>query len=1647
MATVSQACHEDSASRNPLETADSHPLSQGTDELGATPLVGTKLGSSTSATLFTVDGSSSVTNNSHARAPLSYFDLKNLSERRDKAQRLEGSSTQAPSESEDGTGTSFAGEDDVGREGGSEPDLALSASEADGYESDRQRFESELSPGPLSPNLTLYAAPVPQAPHALASQRSTGSSNQTPMRWVSSRQMRREGALSPLGTSAVDFTPQQKPRQLPLFLDEDDFDEVEKVPGPNMSLLNLVHQMSAKEIGRYVESFGETRRQGEELHLVLSPSPSFSVARGSSRPSNNLSEHVEQETDQAPEIALLRIMSQTLAQSMVETETLRRQLAEERDKHEQEAEFQRQQHEAREDALKGLCAQHGIGAGEISRCLVRAPTFDAEASRRWKEAKQAGARGRSVNQMTKAEEAPTKRGGTGFGKLDDSSLPQSLQEAMLEDMDVPSSIREPSSPSGRISIRREQSPGSISSSKTHASMASSKASLDGRGKSSLAAAAAESKPARTSSMGARSTKLDDKEKGVARPPVFRTASHTSTTSLPAGGLSDWASGLMPWSGGAGRKAAASTAASNVKATSPGRTRSAEPMASGEDDAIPDSQRVNSDSALDETVESRGAAIEHGDPRPSTISSPSPVDSITNRARSASKSGMGLFGSLAWRRKRPTPEAVGAVGGSSRASSISQITSGPSDSIAEEDQDTNHKGGADGVLYVDGQPAADLGGRNSEKAGQSSAHDPKSAAMPIVPSSSYVRDVGQVSDEVIETASVSPASESIHSQREKRSNGLPKPTHFRAIFLATRVMTSDPSSLLYDSGRRTSELIASLAMSLVGTARSEGKVIEEPSRSIGGRRTPGPGPKTRPNSAAQLHLSKAAGEHWRATESAAATITAATSSQSVTKANPGKAAVTISRALGRYQSPASGASAKSRLEPNVTTLPDLYRFSGQGTGAGESRTLTKLKSSDSLTARSPKPPAAAVELEPIVPLGAKPPTLAILNKRRKTVHKSTALSKTTKPSNGAHSKLGPLDEESSGDEFEVYGGKGQVPGFQTKPLADEDKMTGQTSSEEESDEENELLTDRYGFIYDATPSDIRLLRQARKAATPAPACLTGIRVGVRARGGSDSQSEEDKEDPDLIDPDSDEDAERCSASEGTEGQGNDSLANGSGSADGAAVVANESIQPSTSDSTSMKSAGSVSSKKSAAKASQGLLSVSRSKPVAEALSLSVASQSSMLSGPTSPTQELHFKQFGTGSEDLPAPSVSQNGADRRPPPSSSQTVRRLLTQLQNMHEEQQDSQKKEWDEFLQRRRERLIRGSIEGSSSSASAARRAAGAGIPPSSIGAGFSSSLGSEKEPEEVWSQGMVGINRMGDSKAGKEDWRAFLRLCQAGIPLCYRAKIWAECSGANELAEPGRYQELLNEHEGETNQCLIQIDLDVHRTMPTNIFFGGDGQGIPKLRRLLVAFSWYNPQCGYCQGMNNLAATLLLTHATEEEAFWVLVCIIEKILPSEYYTSHLLVSQADQRVLIELVEELMPDLAAHISGLGVDLPAVTFAWFLSLYTDCLPVETLFRVWDVMFVEGMVILFRVAIAILMLNERDLLATTSAAAFYGQVHSMTSRLFSVDRLIKLACEDLKHSIRYAIILDKRERHVAGEFVPAWGEFLGRTPAALFPSLG
>ena len=79
-----------------------------------------------------------------------------------------------------------------------------------------------------------------------------------------------------------------------------------------------------------------------------------------------------------------------------------------------------------------------------------------------------------------------------------------------------------------------------------------------------------------------------------------------------------------------------------------------------------------------------------------------------------------------------------------------------------------------------------------------------------------------------------------------------------------------------------------------------------------------------------------------------------------------------------------------------------------------------------------------------------------------------------------------------------------------------------------------------------------------------------------------------------------------------------------------------------------------------------------------------------------------------------------------------------------------------------------------------------------------------------------------------------------------------------------------------------ISYIDYSLHiiyRTFPEHDYFdhgsGGDG-----LRRVLQAFALHNPDIGYCQSLNFITGMLLL-FLNEEDAFWLLVTIVETLLP----------------------------------------------------------------------------------------------------------------------------------------------------------------------
>lgn len=266
--------------------------------------------------------------------------------------------------------------------------------------------------------------------------------------------------------------------------------------------------------------------------------------------------------------------------------------------------------------------------------------------------------------------------------------------------------------------------------------------------------------------------------------------------------------------------------------------------------------------------------------------------------------------------------------------------------------------------------------------------------------------------------------------------------------------------------------------------------------------------------------------------------------------------------------------------------------------------------------------------------------------------------------------------------------------------------------------------------------------------------------------------------------------------------------------------------------------------------------------------------------------------------------------------------------------------------------------------------------------------------------------------------------RFVRKGIPPDWRGEAWFYYAGGPSMIakQPGVYAELIRQaglgEVSETDNEIIERDLN--RTFPDNIRFKPDPvpdstrdshQVVPEpetpllqsLRRVLHAFSIYNPKIGYCQSLNFLAGLLLL-FMNEEKSFWMLNIITRVYLPGTHEVN-LEGANVDLGVLMTSIKESMPaiwtKIAGELDGSTIDpsksmrLPPITLcttAWFMSCFIGTLPIETVLRVWDSFFYEGSKTLFRVALAIFKLGEVEIKAVNDPMEIFQVVQTIPRRL-------------------------------------------------------
>ena len=211
-------------------------------------------------------------------------------------------------------------------------------------------------------------------------------------------------------------------------------------------------------------------------------------------------------------------------------------------------------------------------------------------------------------------------------------------------------------------------------------------------------------------------------------------------------------------------------------------------------------------------------------------------------------------------------------------------------------------------------------------------------------------------------------------------------------------------------------------------------------------------------------------------------------------------------------------------------------------------------------------------------------------------------------------------------------------------------------------------------------------------------------------------------------------------------------------------------------------------------------------------------------------------------------------------------------------------------------------------------------------------------------------------------------LLLLKHCIPSNLRGEFWYIISGAKKenLDNPNYYFSLVNSFNDYIKKFNeSEIEKDINRTIKDDLI---NSKIIKqKLKNILISYSKRNQSIGYIQGFNFIVAKILQMLPDEEKAFWLFVQIIENILPIDFY-SEMCGMMSDIDILICLIKEkYIPNLINKLikNDLISDLKDLILKWFDSLFCINMNSNSQNAIWDILFCDGRIVLFKTAISLL----------------------------------------------------------------------------------
>lgn len=224
----------------------------------------------------------------------------------------------------------------------------------------------------------------------------------------------------------------------------------------------------------------------------------------------------------------------------------------------------------------------------------------------------------------------------------------------------------------------------------------------------------------------------------------------------------------------------------------------------------------------------------------------------------------------------------------------------------------------------------------------------------------------------------------------------------------------------------------------------------------------------------------------------------------------------------------------------------------------------------------------------------------------------------------------------------------------------------------------------------------------------------------------------------------------------------------------------------------------------------------------------------------------------------------------------------------------------------------------------------------------------------------------------SGKVEQSVLREAVKAGVPKLKRGEVWQFLIKQYHLRHPGQPLP----HWRRRSRCYESVKdvptshqhsifIDLGRTFPSHPYFATPlGPGQMALFSLLKGYSVVDQEVGYCQGLSFVAGMLLM-HLEEREAFDALCHVLFYLGIRKQYKPTMQELQVQFYMLTRLMHDYHEPLYDHLEELEVTPTLYAAPWFLTLFASHYPTGFVARVLDMIFLEGIHVIFKVILSLM----------------------------------------------------------------------------------